>query len=58
MKKSIWQLEDGKWYYVDETEDFNGPYDTEEEAERERINYLTYINQPKLSSEKYREGEL
>lgn len=52
MKKTAWQLDDGKWYYLDETEDFNGPYDTEDEAQREYFKYFEWLNRPNPNIQK------
>ena len=45
-KKYVRQLEDGKWYYIDETEDFNGPYDTESQANDMFNKHIEWLNQP------------
>jgi hypothetical protein len=43
-RKYVHQLEDGKWYYLDETSDFNGPYDTEREAKDMFQRHIEWLN--------------
>lgn len=57
MSKHILQREDDKWYYLDETSDFNGPYDTEEEATDMFKKHIEWLNQPNLNHG-FRAGEL
>jgi uncharacterized protein YchJ len=43
--RSLIVEESGSWYYIDETEQLNGPFDSKEKAEDELAIYVNWLNQ-------------
>lgn len=39
------ELENGKWYFIDESYGYIGPYETSDEAKQALLRYIQYIGE-------------